>query len=121
MALIKVSKATTQVMPNQLNGAIFTSCGSQLILIPFFYLLTDMLLNLIELRTTDWGRAPTTPSPQIPPVYAPPLSSKGRGGYQGVLYGPDGGKMLTAEERDFLKQSGVHLDDDEDDYEYVEL
>ena len=92
-----------------------------------------MLLNLIELRATDWGRAASSSTTEVSqPSYAAPASSNhhhhggmsgggsgGGGGShhqgRGIFYGPDGHnrQALTAEERNFLTQNGIHEDEDE--------
>lgn len=78
--------------------------------------LKEMLLNLIDLRASDWGRAPTTPAPPMRPNYASASAKPERGG-KGDYYGPDG-QILTPEERAFLAQSGINLDDENEDYDY---
>lgn len=72
----------------------------------------DLLLNMIELRASDWGRAPTSP------VARESLGNNQHTATQmGVYYGPDG-QALTAEETEFLDQ-GINRHEDEEEYEYV--
>ncbi|XP_057370029.1 polyadenylate-binding protein-interacting protein 1-like [Daphnia carinata] len=73
----------------------------------------DLLLNMIELRVTDWGRAPT--SPVVRESHA--VSSQPSNPQMGVYYGPDG-QALTAEETEFLDQ-GINRHEDEEEYEYA--
>ena len=66
-------------------------------------------MNVIELRSSDWGRAPKD-------AQASSNSTTGLG----VYYGPDG-QALTVEEQDFLSEGIGRQDDEEEDYEYVLL
>lgn len=63
---------------------------------------------MIELRSSDWGRAPTSPVTRdsLPINHNPQM---------GVYYGPDG-QALTAEETEFLDQ-GINRHEEEDEYE----
>lgn len=71
----------------------------------------DLLLNIIQLRNSDWGRAPTSP------VVRESLPSNPHPTHQmGVFYGPDG-QALTAEETEFLDQ-GINRPEEEEEYEY---
>ncbi|KAI9564791.1 hypothetical protein GHT06_008532 [Daphnia sinensis] len=72
----------------------------------------DLLLNMIELRGTDWGRAPT--SPVVRESHA--VSSQQSNPQMGVYYGPDG-QALTAEETEFLNL-GINRHEEEEEYEY---
>ena len=75
----------------------------------------DLLLNMIELRANDWGRASTSPVAPVtnpPPTPHPPTHPQ-----MGVYYGPDG-QILTAEETEFLDQ-GINRHEDEEEYESV--
>lgn len=65
---------------------------------------------MIELRGTDWGRAPTSPvTRDSVPINQHPNPQ------MGVYYGPDG-QALTAEETEFLDQ-GINRHEDEEEYE----
>lgn len=75
----------------------------------------DLLLNMIELRTTDWGRAPT--SPVVRESHA--VSSQSSNPQMGVYYGPDG-QALTVEETEFLNQGINRPEDEEYEYPYEE-
>jgi len=68
----------------------------------------ELLLNVIELRSSDWGRAPKD-------AQASTNTTTGLG----VYYGPDG-QALTVEEQEFLNEGIGKQDDDEEDYEYGE-
>ncbi len=69
---------------------------------------------MIELRASDWGRAPTSPV-----VRDSHMNNQHPTPQMGVYYGPDG-QALTAEETEFLDQ-GINRHDDEEEYEYVNL
>jgi len=66
----------------------------------------ELLLNVIELRSSDWGRAPKDAQ-----------ASSNSTTSLGVYYGPDG-QALTAEEQEFLNEGIGRQEEEEDDYEY---
>lgn len=72
--------------------------------------MVDLLSNMIELRSSDWGRAPTSPVARDNQTMNQHLNSQ-----MGVYYGPDG-QALTAEETEFLDQ-GINRHEEEDEYE----
>lgn len=74
---------------------------------------------MIELRASDWGRAPSSPVLQTRETHQPPMPHQtGHGhGHLGVFYGPDG-QVLTAEETEFLNQ-GVNRHEEEEEFEFV--
>jgi len=65
---------------------------------------------MIELRATDWGRAPSSPVARESHHHQQPM-----GHQMGVFYGPDG-QALTAEETEFLDQQGVNRHEEEEEY-----
>jgi hypothetical protein len=70
---------------------------------------------MIELRSSDWGRAPSSPVARESHTASSQLSNHHP--QMGVYYGPDG-QALTAEETEFLDQ-GINRHDEEEEYEYV--
>lgn len=73
----------------------------------------DLLLNMIELRGSDWGRAPSSPVTRESHTASSQLPNH----QMGVYYGPDG-QALTAEETEFLDQ-GINRHDEDEEYEYM--
>ncbi|XP_046446227.1 polyadenylate-binding protein-interacting protein 1-like [Daphnia pulex] len=73
----------------------------------------DLLLNMIELRGSDWGRAPSSPVTRESHTASSQLPNH----QMGVYYGPDG-QALTAEETEFLDQ-GINRHDEDEEYEYA--
>lgn len=72
---------------------------------------------MIELRATDWGRAPSSPVPPVSRETHPaPVTHMGHG-HLGVFYGPDG-QVLTAEETEFLNQGMNRHEAEEEEFEY---
>jgi len=65
----------------------------------------ELLLNVIELRSSDWGRAPKDAQ-----------ASSNSTTSLGVYYGPDG-QALTAEEQEFLNEGIGRQEEEEDDYD----